>query len=97
MIAGKLQIIDIVNLETITLEILNSLVEINNDRIQGYETVLCEVKDSQLKVEFSLFIVTSKRCVIELCDEIKRLGEVPVRLNKTSGKFLDYGWILKKL
>ena len=97
MIAGKLQIIDMVNLETITLEILNSLVEINNDRIQGYETVLCEVKDSQLKVEFSLFIVTSKRCVIELCDEIKRLGEVPVSLNKTSGKFLDYGWILKKL
>ncbi|RAR47590.1 PA2169 family four-helix-bundle protein [Flavobacterium lacus] len=79
-----------------TVEILNSLVEVNNDRIQGYETAIREAKDSQLKVEFSLFIVTSKSCVTELCDEIKRLGGIPIELNKTSGEFFKLWMDLEK-
>lgn len=79
-----------------TIEILNSLVEVNNDRIQGYETAIQEAIDSQIKVEFSLFIVTSKRCVMELCDAIKRLGGNPIDLNKTSGKFFKLWMDLEK-
>jgi uncharacterized protein (TIGR02284 family) len=88
--------VDMENSKTKTVEILNSLVEVNNDRIQGYETAIQEAKDSQLKVEFSLFIVTSKRCVKELCDEIKRLGGSPIGLNKTSGKFFKLWMDLEK-
>lgn len=89
-------IVDMENSKSNTVEILNSLVEVNNDRIQGYETAIREAKDSQLKVEFSLFIVTSKRCIMELCDEIKRLGGIPIGLNKTSGKFFRLWMDLEK-
>lgn len=90
------KMVDMENSKTKTVEILNSLVEVNNDRIQGYETAMREAKDSQLKVEFSLFIVTSKRCVMELCDEIKRLGGNPIGTNKTSGKFFKLWMDLEK-
>lgn len=88
--------VEMENAKSKTVEILNSLVEVNNDRIQGYETAIREAKDSQLKVEFSLFIVTSKRCIMELCDEIKRLGGKPISLNKTSGKFFKLWMDLEK-
>ena len=38
-----------------TIELLNSLITINNDRIQGYETAAKETKDEELKTLFGRF------------------------------------------
>ena len=38
-----------------TLDVFNTLIEINNDRIEGYETATAETEEQDLKVLFSQF------------------------------------------
>jgi len=47
-------------------EVLNSLLTINNDRIQGYKTAIDETTDADLKSLFSQFIQTSQSAKKEL-------------------------------
>ena len=47
-----------------TIDALNKLIEINNDRIEGYETASKETNDTDLLNLFSGFIQTSKKCRI---------------------------------
>ncbi len=70
-----------------SIDVLNMLVEINNDRIEGYETASKETDESDLKSLFSNLIATSKKCKIELMEEVRRLGGVPVEGTRTTGKF----------
>ena len=70
-----------------TIEVLNSLIEINNDRIVGYETALNETEEEDLKSLFSQFRQTSLKCKSELIHEVHELGGIPVEGTKTSGKF----------
>lgn len=69
-----------------TIDVLNTLIEINNDRIEGYETALDETEESDLQSLFSGFIETSERCKSELIDEVMRLGGTPTEGTKTTGK-----------
>ncbi len=70
-----------------TIDVLNSLIEINNDRIEGYETASKETKDSDLKTLFSHLIQTSEKCKTELINEVQKLGGEPIEGTKISGSF----------
>jgi uncharacterized protein (TIGR02284 family) len=70
-----------------TIEALNSLVEINNDRIEGYKTANDETKETDLKMLFSNLMQTSVACRKELVSEVNRLGGTPQQGTRTTGKF----------
>ncbi len=70
-----------------TIDVLNSLIEINNDRIEGYEKATKETEDNDLKILFSDLIETSENCRAELSEEVIRLGGEPAEGTKISGKF----------
>jgi uncharacterized protein (TIGR02284 family) len=69
------------------IEALNTLVEINNDRIEGYETAAKETEEEELKILFANLIKTSSKCKRDLVTEIIKLGGVPIEGTKTTGKF----------
>ena len=60
-----------------TLSILNDLVQINNDRIKGYEKAIRETnqEDNQLKDLFTRCIAESHQFKMELGTEIQALGK----------------------
>jgi uncharacterized protein (TIGR02284 family) len=70
-----------------TIAVLNELVTINNDRIEGYQTAAGETEEQDLKALFSKFISTSQKCKSELVAEVNRLGGEEAEGTKTTGKF----------
>ena len=66
---------------------LNNLIEINNDRIEGYEKASKETDENDLRSLFATFIRTSEKCRLELIDEVLFLGGTPAEGTKISGKF----------
>lgn len=70
-----------------SIDALNMLIEINNDRIKGYETAINETEEVDLKNIFSMFLKTSQNCKLELVTEVNKLGGTPIEGTKTSGKF----------
>lgn len=70
-----------------TIEVLNSLIIINNDRIQGYDTASKETDEQDLKTLFAQLSQTSQKCKQELVSEVNKLGGTPDEGTKTSGKF----------
>ena len=60
-----------------SINVLNSLITINNDRIQGYETAIDETEDQDLKTMFNQFIQTSRNCKNELVSTVTKLGGKP--------------------
>jgi uncharacterized protein (TIGR02284 family) len=73
--------------KTKSIDVLNTLIEINNDRIEGYETASKETEEADLKTLFSELIRTSQKCKTELVNEVKKCGGEPIEGTKTSGKF----------
>ena len=73
---------------TDTIEILNDLVEINNDRIVGYEKAIRELKeeDEDLKVLFLNMIDESRQARLDLGNEVQVLGGVMEQGTTASGK-----------
>jgi|SRR5688572_11305837 len=69
------------------VDVLNKLVVINNDRIEGYETALGETDENDLQLMFRQFVATSHKCKQELISEITKLGGKPEEGTKTTGKF----------
>lgn len=69
-----------------TIEVLNNLLEINNDRIEGYNLASKETKELDLKNLFEQFAGTSYRCKQELIAEVQRLGGKPIEGTRTTGK-----------
>ena len=69
------------------VDVLNSLIVINNDRIEGYETASKETEESDLKAMFAQFIKTSLKCKTELVSEVHRLGGTPDEGTRMTGKF----------
>jgi len=65
---------------------LNDLVEINNDRIQGYERAIAENEDEELDYLFITMASHSKTNKADLSREISLLGGIPTETTKTSGK-----------
>lgn len=69
--------------------ILNDLIEINNDRVVGYEKSIQELKpeDADLSTLFRRYIQESQQYANELRQEVSRLGGEPTRDGTTnSGK-----------
>lgn len=69
------------------IEVLNSLITINNDRIEGYEKASKETEEVDLKALFAQFISTSKNCKQELAREVSTLGGEVAEDATVSGKF----------
>lgn len=65
---------------------LNNLIQINNDRIQGYLTASQETDQNDLKSIFSDMMTTSQECRRELVQEVVKLGGTPVEGTTVSGK-----------
>jgi uncharacterized protein (TIGR02284 family) len=68
--------------------VLNDLVQINNDRVNGYEKAIEELKgkDVDLQGMFSKFINDSRKYATELSREVLRLGGDPDTGTTNSGK-----------
>ena len=69
-----------------TIAVLNTLITINNDRIEGYETAAEDIEDQDLKTLFAAFSSTSKTCKQHLTDEVNRLGGTAAEGTLTAGK-----------
>jgi uncharacterized protein (TIGR02284 family) len=70
-----------------TIAVLNILITINNDRIEGYETAAKETEEQDLKTLFAQFSSNSQKCKTELKNEVIKLGGTPAEGTMTSGKF----------
>ena len=57
-----------------SIDVLNKLVQINNDRIEGYETASKETEEADLKTFFAELTQTSQKCKQELIAEVNKLG-----------------------
>lgn len=71
-----------------TAEVLNDLIKINNDRIEGYQKAISQLEptDVDLKTLFSGFIAQSDSLKSKLQHEVSGLGEVVEDSTTTSGK-----------
>lgn len=69
------------------IDSLNNLIQINNDRIQGYLTAAKETQEDDLKSVFSDLMHTSQECRRELTQEVTKLGGTPIEGTTVSGKF----------
>ncbi len=70
-----------------TISVLNELIEINNDRVEGYETAAKETNDTELKTLFAELQATSQYNLTELRAEVTRLGGKPEEGTRITGKF----------
>ena len=70
------------------IEVLNDLIEINNDRVQGYEKATQETKnlDVDLQAIFHSLANDSRKYGAELTQEVNKLGGEAARDTTTSGK-----------
>ncbi len=82
---------------TKTIEVLNSLIEINNDRIEGYQTAAEETEHADLKVLFVQFEAVSRECNATLAKEILKLGGEVLDGTTTTGKFFRVWMDLKSV
>jgi len=70
----------------LTIDRLNALIEINNNRIEGYKTARDETLQEDLKIIFTTFINTSHECNAELVREVEKLGGSPMHGTDTTSK-----------
>ena len=70
-----------------TVAAINTLVEINNDRIEGYATAALETDEQELINLFDTLANTSRVFNSELIFEIHKLEGTPVEGTTTIGKF----------
>jgi uncharacterized protein (TIGR02284 family) len=69
-----------------TIKQLNDLVEINNDRIAGYEKAAAETKDNELLPLFRDMAAHSRSYKNDLSAQVRSLGGEPTEGTRTSGK-----------
>jgi uncharacterized protein (TIGR02284 family) len=76
-------------METLTeksIDILNDLLQVNNDRIEGYKHAAKETNEPDLKDLFAKFVEDSNKFKMELTTEVKNLGGTPVEGTRNTGK-----------
>ena len=69
-----------------SVDILNALIMLNNDRIAGYKVAIGETKDEDLKDQISQFIKASTECKSELSAEVEKLGGRPEDMTRVNGR-----------
>jgi uncharacterized protein (TIGR02284 family) len=79
-----------------TIENLNSLLVMNDDRLEGYKSALYEAKENDIKTMFSTFAQTSLVCRKEIFTEIKRKGGKKNNRTIETGKFFRIWTDMKK-
>ena len=77
------------------IDVLNTLIVINNDRIEGYKTANGETNETDLKMLFSDLTQTSIKCRKELIEEVTNLGGIPEEGTRVTGKFFRVWMDLK--
>src|SRR5437016_3347551 len=77
-----------------TIEVLNDLIEINNDRIVGYEKAIKETKDedNDLKTLYASMIAESHKIKIALATEVQALG-ADIEQGTTTGGKIYRAWM----
>lgn len=77
-----------------TVEILNDLIQINNDRIEGYQRASKDLKDgdTELKSLFTRFIGQSQGYRLALGTEVSAFGKDIETSTTTSGK-IHRAWL----
>jgi uncharacterized protein (TIGR02284 family) len=73
--------------QTKIIDLLNKLVILNNERIEGYETASDKTDEQELHVSFGEFARTSQRCKSQLQGEIEKLGGISMAGTSIPGKF----------
>jgi uncharacterized protein (TIGR02284 family) len=70
------------------VEVLNDLIQINNDRVNGYERAAEETKDKDVDLQaiFTKMADDSRGYAAELTQEVRRLGGTPDTGTTYSGK-----------
>ncbi len=77
------------------IAILNQLIEVNNDRIAGYDTALLETENPSLKHLFSVLGGTSQNNTAELQEEVIDIGGEPTHETSVKGKLYQVWMDLK--
>src|SRR5689334_7059103 len=67
-------------------EALNDLIEINNDRVNGYEKAAAQAKDIDLRSIFNSYAADSRRFASELKELVNRGGANPAEGTTLRGK-----------
>lgn len=75
-----------------TVSLLNGLIEINNDRIEGYEKAAKEVEDTELQSLFGELSNNSRQYRSELISEVVSHGGTPSESNTAAGK-VYHAWM----
>lgn len=70
-----------------TVDALNELIEINNDRVEGYETASKETDSADLQSLFAELARTSHNNLSELRSEVSRQGGKAEEGTRVTGKF----------
>jgi len=71
-----------------TIEVLNDLIRINNDRVEGYEKAVRETNESDVDLRniFNNMAQESRSYSRELTEQVRRLGGEPASGTTASGK-----------
>ena len=71
-----------------TIEVLNDLIRINNDRVEGYEKAIRETNDNDVDLRniFNRMANESRKYSRELTERVQRLGGEPAGGTTASGK-----------
>jgi uncharacterized protein (TIGR02284 family) len=77
-----------------TIEVLNDLIQINNDRITGYERAIRATRpeDDDLKILYATMIAESHRNKIALAAEVQALG-AEIEQGTTPGGKIYRAWM----
>ena len=69
-----------------SIGLLNELIQINNDRMEGYQRAMDDTDEIDLKGLFKEFAITSRRLSDELIEEVENMDGDPIKGTSTSGK-----------
>jgi uncharacterized protein (TIGR02284 family) len=73
-----------------SINVLNELIVINNDRVAGYKTAYIEAEETDLKILLEKFQETSERNLIELSAAVIALGGEVEEGTRATGKFFRF-------
>ena len=69
------------------IEVLNDLIQINNDRIEGYNKAIKNMEDgTDLRLLFSSMVEQSQHFAHDLREEVRKLGGEPEKGTTAAGK-----------
>lgn len=74
------------------IEVFNTLIKINNNRIEGYETASKETTDADLKSLFFHLGQATLKCKRELIYEIRKMGGEPLEGDGTISNTFSKVW-----